>query len=175
MMEKEELEKSLSSLSILYSTAAWRIKAETEDGVLKVGLDRIVDLLKPEIGAILLLSESGNLKIASAVGLPRKIVEKARVEIGTGLCGEVFLTGRPIIVNDFHRDPSFIDPFVRLWEVKTSLCYPLRVDEEMNGVIYLARLSDTRFTKEEEWLVALVAERIDLALQIMRLKKKIEE
>ena len=60
MVEKEELEKSMATLSVLYSTAAWKIKAETEDDVLRVGLDRIADLVLPDIGAILIAFSIAN-------------------------------------------------------------------------------------------------------------------
>lgn len=166
MVEKEELEKSIATLSVLYSTAAWKIKAETENDVLQVGLDRIAELVLPDIGAILTLAD-GCLKPSVTSGLPKRVAKIAEVEIGLGLAGEVFLTGRPIAINDLERDPSFIDSFVKLWKPKTALCYPLRVNEKMYGVVYLARLSNLPFTKEEEWFVTLVSEKIDLAISMI--------
>lgn len=167
MVEKEELEKSIATLSVLYSTAAWKIKAETEDDVLRVGLDRIAELVLPDIGAILTLVD-GRLKPSVTSGLPKRIVKIADVEIGLGLAGEVFLTGRPIAINDLERDQSFIDSFIKLWKPKTALCYPLRIDDKMFGVVYLARLTNLPFTREEEWFVTLVSEKIDLAISMIR-------
>ena len=167
MVEKEELEKSIATLSVLYSTAAWKIKAETEEDVLRVGLDRIAELVLPDIGAILTLAD-GILKPIVTSGLPKRVAKISEVEIGLGLAGEVFLTGRPIAINDLERDASFIDSFVKLWRPRTALCYPLRVDEKMFGVIYLARLCDVPFTREEEWFVTLVSEKIDLAISMIQ-------
>jgi GAF domain-containing protein len=167
MVEKEKLEKSIATLSVLYSTATWKIKAETEDDVLRVGLDRIAELVLPDIGAILTLTD-GVLKPSVTSGLPERVAKISKVEIGLGLAGEVFLTGRPIAINDLERDQSFIDSFIKPWKPKTALCYPLRVDDKMFGVIYLARLTNLPFTREEEWFITLVSEKIDLAISMIR-------
>ncbi len=169
MNNKEELEKNIALLSILYSTAVWHIKAETEDEIIRVGLDRLNEVLKPEISAALLL-EDGFLKIKAGCGIKKSICEKTKIEIGTGTTGEVFLTGMPIIIDDLSKDPSFIDPFIKNIDVKSVFCYPIRIEDSIVGVIWVGFLSSHPPLKEEEWLVSLVAERIARSLQIHRLK-----
>ncbi|MEW6681057.1 MAG: GAF domain-containing protein [bacterium] len=158
-------------MSILYSTAAWHIKAETEAEIIRVGLDRLNEVLKPEISAILIL-EDGFLKIKGSSGIQKSVCEKTKIEIGTGTAGEVFLTGIPIIIEDLSKDPSFVDPFIKNLDVKSVFCYPIRIEDSIAGVIWVGFLSSYLPLKEEEWLVSLVAERIARSLEIYRLKEK---
>lgn len=167
--KEEELERYLTLLAIVYSTAVWHIKAETEEEIMRVGLDRLNEILKPEISSLLML-EDGFLKIKASCGIPKAICEKTKVEIGTGICGEVFLTGMPIIIEDLSKDPSFIDPFIKNMDVKSVFCYPIRTEDNIAGVIWVGFLCSYIPSKEEEWLVSLVAERIARALQIHRVK-----
>ncbi|HAW50182.1 TPA: hypothetical protein DCX16_04465 [bacterium] len=167
---QEELEKNLSLLSVLYSTAVWKITAKDEDEVFRIGLDRVTDFLKPDIATILVLEE-GFLKIKAGMGLSKEVCSDIVVEVGQGTSGEVFLTGRPIAIYDLSkRDPSFIDPFIEGMDVKSIFCYPIKAEDNIIGVIWFGFLSGYEPSKEEEWLVALVAERISLMLQIHRLK-----
>ncbi|MEW6102910.1 MAG: GAF domain-containing protein [bacterium] len=169
-LEKEgDLEKQIALLSILYSTAVWKIQGETEDEIMRIGLDRINEVLKPEIAAILALRD-GFLRIVAGTGIPKGVCEKTKIEIGVGTCGEVFLTGRPIAIPSLSKDPSFIDPFVKEVPVKSVFCYPIRIEDSIVGVVWLGFLSSHPPLKEEEWLVSLVAERLALSLQIHRLK-----
>lgn len=171
--EKEEIERHLTLLAIVYSTAVWHIKAETEEEIVRVGLDRLNEILKPEFSSVLIF-EDGFLKIKASCGIKRAICEKTKIEIGTGTCGEVFITGMPIIIKDLSKDPSFIDPFIKDMDVKSIFCYPIKIDDNIAGVIWVGFLSSYIPSKEEEWLVSLVAERIARALQIHRAKKSVE-
>jgi|GEM_PF-5957609 len=169
--EQQELEKSIALLSILYSTAVWHIKAETEDEIIRVGLDRMNEVLKPDISAILVL-EDGVLKIKAGCGIPKSICEKTRIDIGEGTSGEVFLTGMPLIIEDLSKDPSFIDPFIENMNIKGVFCYPIRIEDSIVGVIWVGFTSKHLPLKEEEWLVSLVAERIARSLEAYRLKSR---
>lgn len=168
---EQELEKHLTLLAILYSTAVWDIKAETEEEIIRIGLDRLNEVLKPDLSCLLMF-EDGFLKIKAGCGIRRDVYEKTKIEIGVGTCGEVFLTGIPITIKEISKDPSFIDPFVKNLDVKSVFCYPIRIEDSIVGVLWVGFLSTYIPSKEEEWLVSLVSERIAKSLQIHRAKNR---
>ena len=49
------------------------------------------------------------LRIAYAVGYPDDVVWGLRVKVGHGLVGAAVQEGKPILVNDVHADPRYVD------------------------------------------------------------------
>src|SRR5262245_31737082 len=60
--------------------------------------------------AVYLLEPNGeHLRIAYSVGYPEEVVRNRRLKIGEGLVGAAVAEGQPILVNDVHQDPRYVE------------------------------------------------------------------
>ncbi len=74
-------------------------------------LDTIVSIIAKEFGtdvcSIYLLRTVETLELFATHGLNRQVVHKIRLKVGEGVVGDVAVNGRPLILSDVKRHPSF--------------------------------------------------------------------
>ncbi len=76
-------------------------------GSIQEAADATVAHVAEAIGArrvSVMLIEGSFLEIAAAVGIPNEVVEQVRVPIPNRICGQVFESGVPVVVNDLGTD-----------------------------------------------------------------------
>ena len=70
----------------------------------------IARLTKFQAFAVYLLDPRGEeLSIAYSVGYPDDVVRTLRVKVGQGLVGAAVAEGQPLLVNDVHADPRYVE------------------------------------------------------------------
>ena len=57
----------------------------------------------------LLDSRRGELTIAYSVGYPEDVARTLRLKVGQGLVGAAVAEGKPMLVNDVHADPRYVE------------------------------------------------------------------
>src|SRR5437867_8162538 len=57
----------------------------------------------------LLAPKRDELAIAYAVGYPEEVVRTLRFKVGEGLVGAAVAGGQPLLVNDVHTDPRYVE------------------------------------------------------------------
>ena len=98
----------------------------------------IARLTKFQAFAVYLLDpKKGELRIAYSVGYPDAVVRTLRPKIGEGLVGAAVAAGEPILVNDVHRDPRYVEAVPGS---NAELVVPLRRKGRVIGALNL--LSD---------------------------------
>jgi sigma-B regulation protein RsbU (phosphoserine phosphatase) len=90
------------------------------------------------------------LSIAYSVGYPEEVVRTLRLKVGQGLVGAVVAEGTPLLVNDVHADPRYVEGVPGS---NASLVVPLRRKGRVIGALNL--LGDTlgQFTDIDEQLL----------------------
>jgi sigma-B regulation protein RsbU (phosphoserine phosphatase) len=106
------------------------------------------------------------LSIAYSVGYPETITSTLRVPLGHGLVGTAVAEGRPILVNDVHADPRYVEAVPGS---KAELVVPLRRKGRVIGALNL--LSDTpgQFTETDEALLRQFGAHVAVAIENARL------
>jgi sigma-B regulation protein RsbU (phosphoserine phosphatase) len=106
------------------------------------------------------------LRIAYAVGYPEDVVWSLRVRVGHGLVGAAVQEGKPILVNDVHADPRYVEAVPGS---KAELVVPLRRKGRVIGALNL--LSDTagQFTETDEQLLRQFGAHVAVAIENARL------
>ena len=70
----------------------------------------IARLTKFNAFAVYLLDTTRDeLLIAYAVGYPEEVARSLRVKVGQGLVGAAVASGQPLLVNDVHAEPQYIE------------------------------------------------------------------
>jgi uncharacterized protein YigA (DUF484 family) len=138
-------------------------------------LDAIVDLLTREYGldacSIRLLDEGGNLRIMSHKGLSKAFVETAtRKPTIDSYSGEVFLTGKIVMINDAEDIDKPISTTLLVGEdIKSFAVIPIQVEEKTIGVLVTASRRKNYFHKRFNDVIYIIANQIGAAITISQL------
>ena len=117
--------------------------------------------------AVYLLDPTGEfLTIAYAVGYPEGVQANVRLKIGQGLVGAAAADGQPVLVNDVHADPRYVEVVPGS---NAELVVPLRRKGRVIGALNL--LSDTpgQFTDTDEMILRQFGAHVAVAIENARL------
>jgi phosphoserine phosphatase RsbU/P len=127
----------------------------------------IARITKFQAFAVYLLDPRGEeLSIAYAVGYPDDVVWGLRLKVGHGLVGAAVAEGKPILVNDVHTDPRYVEAVPGS---RAEIVVPLRRKGRVIGALNL--LSDTpgQFTETDEALLRQFGAHVAVAIENARL------
>jgi adenylate cyclase len=144
-------------------------------------LDRIVSAaarLCQADSAFIHLAEGGRFHARAGVGQRGDVVEREREHPDTpGLhscTGRVALTKRPVHIPDVDADPDYAHPSADVDRPRTLLGLPVLVDDELVGVLAVARYEKRPFDDDEIALVATFARQAAVAIANAKLFETIE-
>jgi signal transduction histidine kinase len=125
---------------------------------LKESLQRIVEeavrLMRASSGSVVMLNPTtGFLDIEASAGLPAG-AEKMKLRVGEGLTGWVAQHGRTARVGDVATDPRY---FALRSDVRSELAVPLRVGDDVRGVINVDSDRVNAFSADDEEILAELA------------------
>src|SRR5947209_12259773 len=106
------------------------------------------------------------LTIAYSVGYPEDTARTLRLKFGHGLVGAAVQEGQPILLNDVHADPRYVEAVPGS---HAELVVPLRRKGRVIGALNL--LSDTvgQFTETDEAILRQFAAHVAVAIENARL------
>jgi sigma-B regulation protein RsbU (phosphoserine phosphatase) len=113
--------------------------------------------------AVYLLDPKQNdLTIAYSVGYPADVAHGLRLKVGHGLVGAAVAEGQPLLVNDVHADPRYVEAVPGS---NAELVVPLRRKGKVIGALNL--LSDTpgQFTEEDEQMLRQFGAHVAVAIE----------
>jgi sigma-B regulation protein RsbU (phosphoserine phosphatase) len=113
----------------------------------------------------LLDPKHGDVRIAYSVGYPDEAA-RMRLQLGQGLVGAAMAEGKPLLVNDVHADPRYVEAVPGS---RAELVVPLRRKGRVIGALNL--LSDTagQFTDADEAILRQFAAHVAVAIENARL------
>jgi diguanylate cyclase (GGDEF)-like protein len=171
--EKEELNKTLYNLSILYSISRALTYISDLKSLLKYILNQAIEITFAEKGSIMLHDQDTNLlTIRVLAGLKDKIYQEKvnNSEIrcktfkpGEGIAGRVFQTGVPMVANKAGEEELFVDPDSSF--VRSIVCIPMMVYSDVLGVINVTnKKGDKGFSQEDVEMLKAVADQAAVAI-----------
>jgi len=87
----------------------------------------------------------------------------------TGIAAMTVRKGEPVFSDDAESDPRLSASFVKKQGVKSSACFPLRVGDEVVGVLFVNYRTPYRFQPNDREMLTLFANQAALALNNARL------
>lgn len=141
------------------------------DEVLRIVMDTIIKLTNAERGFLMLKDERGNLSIRVARNWERESIPPHEFAISRTVCNRVISTGQPVLTTDAQEDPRFeAQESIVAHNLRSILCVPLKVKDELTGVIYTDnRMQTGTFSKKELDLLHNFADQAAVALENARL------
>jgi diguanylate cyclase (GGDEF)-like protein len=170
-----KLDRKVYELSVLYDVSKAMNFRSYSPELLTYLLDIILDALNASWGSIMMISENGeSLRTRIVRGASWDPDSAVEIPAGTGIAGEVFSTGEPIVSNLGHMDARFAaipgqsKEFER--QIRQMICAPLLVDSKPIGVLNIVNKKDgSEFNDDDRHLLVALAAQAARSLENARL------
>jgi phosphoserine phosphatase RsbU/P len=141
------------------------------DEVLAHATVLIKKLIDYELLGVLMIDDDGtSLKHRFAIGYPPGLAENLRVPIGQGITGTAAKTGQPVRVSDVTQDSRYINA---IDSVRSELAVPLMFRGKCVGVLDIQSRHPDYFTKDQQNILAVFANRLAVAVENARLFQQV--
>jgi len=167
--------------SFLVSIAIPKNTRQKKEAFVDISMEMFVEflseLLNLNICSIMLSDElTGDLTIKSAKGLSDDVIRHTRIKLGDRIAGWVALEGKPLLIEDIESDPRFGRKNIPLYNTKSFLSIPLRIQDKVIGVLNLSNKKTTEpFTMRDLDIASIVSERISYFIERLYSKEYSEK
>jgi putative nucleotidyltransferase with HDIG domain len=172
------LNEAINRLSALNQISKVMGMEHDKRQIYRMAVSLPAELLQAQIGHLLLLDEERNeLNLEFSKGLPNLDQPVRRsYPVGLGLAGWVAENRKPLLVEDFSSQDTFLPTSMMGYERHTAIAAPLMIREELIGVISLVnRESGLPFTEDEKTLLTTIASETAMAIHNTLLLEKIQK
>ncbi len=141
------------------------------DEVLRLVMDTIVQLTQAERGFLMLRDAKGEMVTRIARNWEQESINPNEFAISRTIIGKVLSTGEAIITTNAQEDPRFGgQESIVAYNLRSILCVPLKVKNELIGVIYTDnRIRTGIFSEAERDLLVVFANQAAIAIENARL------
>jgi len=162
---------ALDEISGLQSVVRETLSARELNQVLSCATHETLRLLSSNIcGGF--LREDDEVVMRSCVGNLRVETAQLRMKKGRGVAGRVFETGEAVRVDEYIRDNTISQDYMdlaRLEHAYSALAAPLKVHEEVVGVLEVWRHRKSTFSDRDVRRIKALADLVAIAIQNARL------
>ncbi|MDO8752856.1 MAG: adenylate/guanylate cyclase domain-containing protein [Anaerolineales bacterium] len=141
------------------------------DEVLRIVMDNIVRLTKAERGFMMLRDETGEMVIRMGRNWEMESINSPEKNVSTTVVQRVIETGEAIVTTNAQEDQRFLgQESIVAFNLRSILCVPLKVKNELIGVIYADnRIRTGIFAESERDLLTAFANQAAVAIENARL------
>ncbi|MHB1125625.1 MAG: HD domain-containing phosphohydrolase [Bacillota bacterium] len=142
------------------------------EDLLRLVLDRAMDVSQAEAGTLWLMEDDGYLVPLVARGPKADGLKGLRLKPGEGLAGQVVQQDEPRLVADVRNDPAWASRFDQStgFITRSILCVPLRARREVIGCLQLInKMPDSLFDEDDLEISLAFAGHAAIALENGRL------
>jgi sigma-B regulation protein RsbU (phosphoserine phosphatase) len=141
------------------------------DQVLNLVMDEVIAVTGAERGFVTLREVDGSLVFRVARGMDQKTIENPQFQISRSVVERVAQEGQPILTSDAQSDDRLSTrQSVRILRLRSILCVPLKIKDQVLGVVYVDnRLQAGIFTEADLNLLTAIASSAAVAIENARL------
>lgn len=140
--------------------------------VLNIVMDTIVRLTGAERGFVMLLDEeTGELAFRTARNMDQETMGGSSFQISLGIVNRVASESRPVVTTNAQADPRFsTHKSIMNYSLRSILCVPLLVKNQVIGVIYVdSRIKTALFSERDLDILVTFANQVATAIDNARL------
>jgi adenylate cyclase len=127
----------MEHLSLLYETVRLFNSSLDIEEVLNTVIDKIIEVFEGERGFVMLYNKSAEkLEIMVARNMDKKTISELEMYISMTVANRVFNTGEPVLSTNALQDPSVRSKSIILHDIRSVLCVPMKLKDEIIGIIY---------------------------------------
>ena len=137
------------------------------DEVLRIVMDNIVRLTKAERGFLMLRDDKGEMITRMGRNWEMESINPSELTVSRSVVARVIQSGEPIVTTNAQEDNRFSgQESIVAFNLRSILCVPLKVKNEMIGVIYADnRIRAGIFADSEKDLLAAFANQAAVAIE----------
>ena len=141
------------------------------DEVLTIVMDNIVRLTKAERGFLMLRNEQGEMVTSMGRNWEMESINSSELTVSKSVVGRVIESGEPLITTNAQEDQRFMgQESIVAFNLRSILCVPLKVKNDLIGVIYADnRIRAGIFAESERNLLVAFANQAAVAIENARL------
>jgi adenylate cyclase len=141
------------------------------DSVLQIVMDTIVRLTRAERGFLMLRDEQNKLTTRIARNWEQESIDPSEFAVSRTIMERVVETGEPVLSTNAQEDPRFgTQTSIIAYSLRSILCVPLKVKDELIGLIYADnRIRSGIFSENERDLLTAFANQAAVAIENARL------
>jgi len=139
---------------------------------LNIVMDTIVRLTEAERGFVMLLDEeTRELAFRTARNMDQETIGGSSFQISLGIVNRVASEGRPVVTTNAQADPRFSrHKSIMYYSLRSILCVPLLVKNQVIGVIYVdSRIRTALFSERDLAVLVTFANQVAAAIDNARL------
>ncbi len=169
--ELQDQQRERNELEALFHVSQVVNSSLDLEQVLNQVMDQIIQLTQAERGFLMLKNEQGQLEFRIARNVDRETIEGSSFEISRTIVQRVADTGEPVVTTNAQEDPRFsAQESVVAYSLRSILCVPLRVKDQVTGVIYADnRIRAGLFGERHRDLLVAFANQAAIAIDNARL------
>ncbi len=169
---QEERERHLRQISTLWEITSALSESLDMEERLVAGAQGILANLNVD-GVVIYLREAGGpLRVAYSRGVAETFYPRGAGVGDDSVVEKVALRGKAVFFENVDEESAPFDAFVDQEHLKSAAYLPLASKEGVIGVLRVSSLKMKRFSEEDKNLVALVCNRIALAMENARLHQE---
>ncbi|MCS6995204.1 MAG: GAF domain-containing protein [Anaerolineales bacterium] len=141
------------------------------DQVLRIVMDNIIKLTEAERGFLMLRDESGHMTTRIARNWEQESLNESEYAVSRTVIQRVIETGEAVLTTNAQEDPRFGgQESIIAFNLRSILCVPLKVKNDLIGVIYTDnRIRTGIFTESERDLLVAFGNQAAIAIDNARL------
>ena len=147
------------------------------DDVLRIVMDNIVRLTRAERGLLMLRDEKGQMGASVARNWEKESINSSDITISRTIIQRVIDSGEPILTTNAQEDQRFLgQESIVAFNLRSILCVPLKVKDDLIGVIYADnRIRAGIFAESERDLLVAFANQAAVAIENARLFSSLKQ
>ncbi len=143
-------------------------------------LEILSKMLNMRRGSIFLFDKKEEeIRIVAAYGLSEEEMKRGKYRVGEGIVGKVVESGLPMFIPDIEKEPQFLNKTGSRPNKKgiSFLCVPIKIEEEIFGVLSADRIYDEEQGDVDDDLrvLSIVASLIGQFLKLWEIYKTVED
>ncbi|HAX71149.1 MAG TPA: adenylate/guanylate cyclase domain-containing protein [Anaerolineales bacterium] len=147
------------------------------DEVLRIVMDNIVRLTKAERGFLMLRDENGEMSTRMARNWEMESINSSEKNVSRTVVQRVIDTGESVVTTNAQEDQRFLgQESIVAFNLRSILCVPLKVKNDLIGVIYADnRIRTGIFAESERDLLEAFANQAAVAIDNARLFSSLKQ
>ncbi|MDH5607115.1 MAG: GAF domain-containing protein, partial [Anaerolineae bacterium] len=145
--------------------------------VLRIVMDTIVRITGAERGFLMLRNEEGEMTIRLARDWEQESLDPSEFEVSNTIVNRVAEEGQPVLTTNAQEDPRFGgQESIIAYNLRSILCVPLKVKDNITGVIYADnRVRTGLFSESERDLLSAFSNQAAVAIENARLFESVRQ
>ncbi len=141
------------------------------DEVLRIAMDTVIRMISAERGFLMLRDTDGEMIIRTARNWEQESINSQESATSRTIINRVIESGESILTTDAQEDPRFgAQESIIAHNMRSILCVPLKVRNELIGVIYADnRIRTGIFTEASRSVLSTFANQVAIAIENARL------